>query len=35
MEFGLFGIGFNIKKMCGKMKNEKMREKNYENIRVG
>lgn len=34
MDFAFFAIAFNIKKMCAKIKNEKMTDKNYQNIRV-
>ncbi len=34
MDFAFFAIAFNIKKMCAKIKNQKMTDKNYQNIRV-
>lgn len=34
MDFAFFAIAFNIKKMCAKIKNQKMTDKNYKNIRV-
>ena len=34
MDFAFFAISFNIKKMCAKIKNQKMTDKNYKNIRV-
>ena len=34
MDFAFFAIAFNIKKMCAKIKNEKMKTKNCANIRV-
>lgn len=34
MDFAFFAIAFNIKKMCAKIKNEKMKTKDCANIRV-
>ncbi|WP_018710097.1 IS1182 family transposase [Phocaeicola barnesiae] len=34
MDFAFFAIAFNIKKMCAKIKKEKMTDKGYQNIRV-
>ena len=34
MDFAFFAIAFNIKKMCAKIKKEKMTDKDYQNIRV-
>ena len=34
MDFAFFAIAFNIKKMCTKIRKEKMTGKNYQNVRV-